>query len=186
MKKSNLGAIAALITATLACSVFVGGPSYPEAAGPVSTGTAQSLQDQIEQSVTAGSESGVVAVQLTQEQLTSYLAAKLAQQPDPALTDPLVLLRNGQIEIYGRAHSGIFTANVSMYVQASVDHDGQPHLLITKTDFGPLAAPQGLNDALASFVSEAFTGWLGPVATGFRLVSIDIGDGILTATGRIK
>jgi hypothetical protein len=186
MKMSNVSAIAALVTATLACSVFVGGPPFPDTPSPVSTGSAQSLQDQIDQSVTAGGESGVVSVQITQDQLTSYLAAKLAKQTDPALTDPLVLVRNGQIEIYGRAHSGVFTANVSMYVQARVDGDGQPRLLITKTDFGPLAAPQDLNDALASFVSEAFTGWLGPVATGFRLESIDIGEGILTATGRIR
>jgi hypothetical protein len=186
MKKSNLCAIAALVTATLACSVFIGGPAYPGAPNSVSTGTVQSLQDQVDQSVTAAGESGVVSVQLTQEQLTSYVAAKLSEQTDPALSDPLVLLRNGQIELYGRAHSGVFTANVSMYLHASVGDEGQPRLQITKTDFGPLAAPQSLNEALASFVSEAFTGWLGPVATGFRLESIDIGDGILTASGRIR
>ncbi len=186
MKNSIPGAITALLTATLACSIFVGGPSYPEGTHPIPTGTAQSLQDQLGQAVTAGADSGLISFQLDENQLTSYLAAELAQQPEPLISDPVVLLRHGQIELYGKAHSGIFTANMSMSMQATVDADGQADIQIIRTDFGPIAAPQGLNDALAAFVREAFTGTLGPVATGFRLESIDIGDGILTVTGRIK
>ncbi len=186
MKKATLGALSALLLATLACSIFVGGPSYPEGPAPVATESNLTLQDQVQQAVTDAASTGVVTVQLSEGQLTSYLQAKLADQTDPVISDPRVYLRDGQMTIFGKATSGIFTANISMTVEASVDADGEPQINVTKTDFGPLAAPEGLNQAVTGFVQEAFTGWLGPAATGFRLERIDIGNGVMTVTGRIK
>jgi hypothetical protein len=90
------------------------------------------------------------------------------------------------MKVYAKAQSGIFTANVSITTQVSVDENGQPKIEITQTDFGPLPAPQGVNDAASAFVREAFTGSLGPIATGFRLDSISIADGVMTVTGRVK
>jgi hypothetical protein len=43
-----------------------------------------------------------------------------------------------------------------------------------------------MNAAINAVVAEAFTGSFGPVATGFRLESIVIADGVMTMTGRIK
>ena len=186
MKKAVLGAIGALIAATLACSIFVGGPAYPEDTIPTPTGTPVSLQEQIQQALAAGTQSGEISLQLTEAQLTSYLTARTAKQADPDIADPRVYLRSGLMKIYGQVHSGVFIANISLTLQASIDRNGQPQIAIQQTDLGPFAAPQGLNEALASFVQEAFTGWLGPVATGFRLETITIGDGTMTVTGRIK
>ncbi len=185
MKKAVPGAIVALLAATLACSIFVGGPAYPTQS-PEPTPTAESLQDQVQQAVTAGAETGQVSLQITEGQLTAFLADKIAQQSNPVITDPVVYLRNGQMEVYGKAASGIFTATVHMTLQASVDSEGQPQIDIVQTDVGPIAAPAGFNEAVAASVREAFTGYLGPIATGFRLETISIGDGVMTVTGRFK
>ena len=186
MKKAILGALCALFTATMACSIFVGGPAYPEETIPTATGTPVTLQEQIQQAITSVSQSGDISVQITEDQLTAYIAAKAASQTDPVILDPRVYLRSGQMDVYGMAQAGIFRANVRLGLQASVDAEGQPQFDIQQVDFGPIAAPQALNEALAAFIKEAFTGWLGPVATGFRLETITIGDGVMTLTGRIK
>jgi hypothetical protein len=186
MNKAAISAIGALLTATLACSIFVGGPSYPAEAIPSSTATAQSLEDQVQQALTSAADSGLVSVQVTEDQLTSYLQTKLAEQPEPLITEPRVVLQDGEVAIYGKARSGIFTANISLSMQVTVDENGEAQIRVTKTDFGPMAVPQGLNDALTALVREALTGSLGPVATGFRLEKVEIGDGIMTVTGRIK
>ena len=80
----------------------------------------------------------------------------------------------------------MFTANVSITMQVGVDANGQPQITITQADFGPLPAPQGLNDAVSSLIQQAYTGSLGPAATGFRLESISIADGAMTVSGRVK
>ena len=185
MNKAVLCALTALLVSTLACSIFVGGPKYPTEL-PAPTETPMSLPQQIEQAVTAGAETGQISLVLTEGQLTSFLADKLAQQTSPVLTEPRVYLRNGQMVVYGKATSGAFTANVAMTLQASVDENGQPKIEVVSTAFGPIPAPQGFNNMIAASFQEAFTGYLGPVATGFRLETITIGDGTMTVTGRFK
>jgi len=186
MKKRYILTIIVLATATLACSIFVGGPAYPDVPIPVTTEAQQSLQAYIEQAVSDAAQTGTLTLQITESQVTSYLASKINSQANPLITDPQVLLREGQMKVYAKAQSGIFTANVSITTQVSVDENGQPKIEITQTDFGPLPAPQGVNDAASAFVREAFTGSLGPIATGFRLDSISIADGVMTVTGRVK
>ncbi len=185
MNKAALYALIALLAATLACSIFVGGPAYPTEL-PAPTETPVSLQDQIQQAMTAGADTGQISLQITEGQLTSFLADKLAQQSKPVMSDPRVYLRSDQMIVYGKVTSGVFTANVSMTLQVGVDSNGQPQISVVSTDFGPFAAPQGFNEAIAASFREAFTGYLGPIATGFRLESIVIGDGVMTVTGRFK
>jgi len=184
--KKYLIALIALALATLACSVFVGGPDYPATPIPVSTSAVQSLHNQVNQAAATGAATGTITLNITEEQLTSYLAIYLQSQPNLPITDPQVHLQNGQMELLGKVQQGMFSANVSMTMAVSVDQNGQPKIVITQEDFGPLPAPQGLNDAISAFVAEALTGSLGPAATGFRLESISIGNGVMTVTGRVK
>ena len=186
MKKKIFVAIITLALSTLACSIFVGGPSYPSTPIPVSTDAATSLHDQVQQAATIGAQSGTITLHITESQLTSYLANYLNSQPNPLITNPQVLLQNGQMQVYGQAQQGMFTANVSITMQVSVDANGQPQINITQADFGPLPAPQGLNEAVSSLIQQAYTGSLGPAATGFRLESSTIADGVMTVTGRVK
>jgi hypothetical protein len=81
---------------------------------------------------------------------------------------------------------GYFIANVLVTLNVSVDGLGQPKIEIATADFGPIPASEGLKQSLTAIITEAYTGSLGPVATGFRLERIDIANGLMTVTGRIK
>jgi len=186
MKKGFFAAGIVLSAATWACSIFIGGPAYPVAPLPVSTEAAQSLQDEIQAALAAGAQTGTVTFNINESQITSYLNQQLDSQTDPIISDPQVLLRDGQMKIYGKAQSGILIANVSITTQVSLDENGKPRILVTQSDFGPLPSPQGLNDAATALLSELFTGSIGPAALGFRLESVSIADGSMTVMGRIK
>jgi len=189
MRKSmvfTLLAVFSLTLATLACRVFVGGPEYPPTVVPVSTEAATSLEQQVEAAKTAAAQNGLMTLTVTESQATSVLAAKLAENPDPFITEPQVFLRNNEVQVYGKANQGSFQANVRIVLAASIDAEGKPVLTITSADFGPLPAPEGLNKTISAFIEEAFTGALGPAASGLRLESIAIADGVMTLTGRLK
>ena len=176
-----------LLLASLACTIFVGGPEYPAETVPVSTDELQTMQMQIEQALVAGAETGIVTLQITESQLTSYMTLKMQEQANPPFTEPQVLLRNGQMQMYGKINRGAFAANMLITMNVSIDQTtGLPKIEIASADFGPFPAPEGLNTAINAIVGEAFTGSLGPVALGFRLEAITIADGIMTMTGRIK
>jgi len=188
MKTSKIYlSILSLALASVACSIFVGGPDYPAQPLPYSPNEVQNMKTQIEQAFTAGAETGVVTLQITESQLTSYMIEKMQAQANPPFTDPQVLLRNGQMQMYGKVNQGMFDANILITMNVGIDElTGQPKIEITAADFGPLPAPSGINAAINAIINEAFTGSLGPVAVGFRLEAITIADGIMTLTGRIK
>jgi len=176
-----------MAVASLACTLFVGGPDYPADAVPVSTEAAQSLSDQIKLAIEAGAGvDGPIAFQINESQLTSYLTYRLAQDAKPILTEPKVLLRNGQMQVYGKIQRSVFLANVAIILNVGIDEAGQPRIEVASADFGPLPAPLQLNKAISSLISEAYTGSMGPVATGFRLENISIAEGVMTLTGRMK
>lgn len=188
MKKlSLLLFVTTLLLSSLACNMSVGGPEYPEQPVPVSPDEALNMQNIIEQALLSGAETGVITVQLTESQLTSFVAQRFAQQANPPFTDPQILLRNGQMLMYGKITQGWFTANVLITMNVIIDPvAGTPKIEIASADFGPIPAPSGVNNAISALIEEAFTGSLGPVAVGFRLETITIADGVMTFTGRIK
>ena len=186
MKIKIFLALIILTLATLACSIFVGGPDYPATAIPVSTQAAGSLNNQVNQAAATGAATGTITLNITQEQLTSYLTYYLQSQPNLPITNPQVQLQNDQMKIFGKVQQGMLIVNASVTMTVSVDSNGQPNIQITQEDFGPFPAPQGLHVAISAFIAEAFTGSLGPAATGFRLESISIANGVMTVTGRIK
>jgi hypothetical protein len=91
------------------------------------------------------------------------------------------------MQVYGKVQTGIFHANTLITLNVGIDPaTGMPSITIASADFGPVPAPEGINNAISSLIAEAFTGSFGPVATGLRIESITIADGIMTLTGRIK
>ena len=183
-----------LLLTSLACTIFVGGPDYSSLPPiPVSTEAIASIQDELRRAIEAGAQTGTITVNLTETQITSYLAARLQTDPNlqqsdrkPLITEPQVYLRDGQMQIYGKTQQGMFAANIGIVVNMGVDANGQPQIEVASADFGPIPAPEGLNDAITAMVREAYTGSLGPVATGLRIESISIANGVMTVTGRVR
>jgi hypothetical protein len=174
------------VLTSLACTIFVGGPEYPATTIPFSVEAVESLRLQIEQAMLLAATTGTVTLQINETQLTSYLILKMQEQGNPPFSEPQVLLRDGKIQVLGKIQRGIFLANMAIVLTATVDESGQQKIEVVSADFGPFPAPEGLNSLVSSVVDEAFTGTLGPVATGFRLETITIADGLMTVTGRIR
>lgn len=196
MKKTNYALPFFLLTiliTSLACTMNVGGPDYSNLPTvPVATEYAQSIQDEVQRAFQEGAQTGTITLKLTEQQLTSFIAEKLQTDPrlqrdgKPLLDNPQVYLRDGQMQIYGKTQQGPFTANIGIVLTVGVDENGQPRVEIASADFGPLPAPEGLRDTIAAMIREAYMGSLGPVATGLRIESISIADGVMTVSGRIK
>ena len=135
----------------------------------------------------------MITVNLTEPQVTSYLAARMQSDPalqqtdrTPLISEPQVYLRDGQMQIYGKTQQGMFAANIGIIVQVSVDAEGKPVIEITSADFGPFPAPEGLKNGITAMIQEAYTGSLGPVATGLRIDTISIAGGVMSITGRVR
>ena len=146
----------------------------------------------MKKSFEAGAQTGIVTLNITEPQITSVIALRLLSDPNmqtdqkPIIAEPQVYLRDGQMKIYGKSQQGMFAANIGIVVNMGVDELGKPRIEIASADFGPFPAPAGINEALTTMIDEAYTGAIGPAATGLRIETITIADGIMTITGRIK
>jgi len=185
-KISLLAGFIVLLLAGLACTINIGGPGYPTPAIPVSTEAVGDLQSSLETAVAAGAVSGQITLTFTEPQLTSYLYYKLQTQSQPLITNPQVYLRDNQLQVYGTASKGDLEATAMIILSAGVDDQGQLKIKLISADFGPLPIPNGLMEIITATIQEAYTGALGPVATGFRLQSVAIGDGTMTIVGQTK
>src|SRR5687768_6771719 len=136
MKINRLGLpilLVSLIITSLACTIFVGGPDYSSLpAIPVSAEAAESIKEELRRAFEAGAQTGVMTINITETQITSYLAARLQTDPSlqqsdstPLIADPQVYLRDGQMQIYGKTKQGMFTANIVVIVSMGVDANGQ-------------------------------------------------------------
>ncbi|OGN75864.1 MAG: hypothetical protein A2X25_01600 [Chloroflexi bacterium GWB2_49_20] len=185
-KKNPLFVAFVVLFISMACMINVGGPDYPASQIPVSTDELTSMEEQFQAAVSAGTQTGQVTLFITESQLTSFLANKLDSQENPYITQPQAYLQNGQIQIYGTVVKGFLKATASIVLTASIDPDGKLLLELSSADFGPLPVPDSLKEVITTLVTEAYTGSLGPVATGFKVESIVIANGAMMVVGRIK
>jgi hypothetical protein len=185
-KNSLITGVSVLTLGILACTVNIGGPAYPTPAIPISTEAVGELRSTLEAAVSAVSTSGQITLNITETQLTSYLTSQLQTQTQPILSNLQVYLQEGQIQLYGTAHEGYFEATAGFILTAGVDDRGQLQIDLSSANFGPLPVPAGFLDVITTAIKEAYTSALGPVATGFRLDSINIANGKMTIIGQIN
>lgn len=177
--------ILVLVAASLACQVNLGGPSIPEKPQvTVSAEEVQNLENSVKTNFETAKEGESVTFTITQEQVTYYLAQKISETPASFVQNPQVILRNGQIEVYGQAVSGNFSGNVMIVLHATIDENGAPKIELVTADFGPIPVPAGLMDSFSSIINEALTGSMGTTASGFKLENITIENGVMSITGK--
>ena len=111
-----LSAVIALSLAGLACGsgIGIGAPTAPASPIPISTEAAGELEDLWQTALNNPGPNGEVTVVMTEEQVTSYVALKMAEEPDNPLTNIQIFLRDGKMTLKGDAKLGAITAPASV------------------------------------------------------------------------
>lgn len=174
---ASLGALAAL----LACRI---GPQPPgdliEPAGAAPSEVRQMWEAALDV------EGGQVKLVLTEQQLSAYLASRLEQAERPVIDLARIYLRDGEISIYGVSEMGPLDAGALIVVEPVLDAAGSLAFAVTSAELGPFPAPKAMLGALSDLLTEAFTGKLGPLATGIRITSLAIADGQVAIVGSLR
>jgi hypothetical protein len=177
-------AVIGLALASLACDLSVSGPAAPGSPIPVSTEAAGQVPE-LWKAAATNAANQQLSVTITEEQLTSFVAIKLQDNPDAPVKDIQVFLRDGKIQIFGKAQGGSVNTTALIVIAVSVTPEGTALFTVEQADFGPLPVPSSLLEGLSSTLNEAFTGQVGSVASGFRVTSITIADGQMAITGTV-
>jgi len=178
--------ILVLAAASLACNLPPGlpaqGPELPPTAQPMSPEELQQLEEQLKATLAAGAN-GEVTVTIAQQQLNAYITSEIASQPEPWITEPSVVLTNGQVEVYGKIAQGGISANAAIVLKPRIDAEGNPKLDIVSINLGSLPVPDSFTERISSLVDNTLSNNLAQTSNQFKVSSILITEGQMTVSG---
>lgn len=174
--KMLLPVLAVFLLANLACNFPTSDSTPPPLDQPVE-------QIPLDPTIVMEDSAGQVSVTLTQDQLTAYLVQALASNPDAPLSDPRIVLQNGQGELYGKVQQGPISADTRVVFTVFVDANSQLGVNILSAEVGSVPLPSSVLDQLTALVNQNLNKAIQSNSSGIKIESVTIGDGTLTITG---
>ncbi len=174
-----------LVIASLACRFF---PENKLPGPPISVSTeaAATLEQKVTEAVQQADLTGAFEISLTEEQVTSYVAAKLQEQQEVAILNPQVFLRDGKLQAFGDLQQNSIQVPLAFEVEPQITNGGQPQLVLLSAQVGGVAAPDTLVKYLQEKIDEIYSGIVGSAGSNFTAESITIADGVMTIKGQVK
>lgn len=170
--------LSVLTLLSLACNL--GGPKADTTPYPILDES--DLAESLKTSIAITPESGIAVITLNEQQVTSYLSQKMAEQPNAPIENPQVILLDGKMEVYGIATVSKVTANIKMVIQIVIDAQGVPSIILESANFGPIPVPSSLNDYLTGMLSQAVEDGFGSNLEQMRILDVQITDGLMIVT----
>lgn len=170
-----------LAITSLACNLPSRNGAIPPTAVPMSEAEAGQLEESLK--ATLANPEGEVTLTITQQQINAYMISQFVSQGDQIISDPVVVLTDNQIELYGKLVQRGLSVNTKMVFQARVDLNGNPKLDVISIDLGGLPAPDSLISQIETLVDGILVNYLETDSTRFKVTSITIGEGQMTVTG---
>jgi hypothetical protein len=177
--------VCGLALAALACEMGLGGPTPPASPIPVSTEAAGELEQLWDQAM-ANAENGEVSVTMTEAQVTSYVALKLAEEPDSPFEDVQIFLRDGKITMQAQAIAGDMRVPAHIVLGVTPSTDGPVSIAIEEADFGPVPVPESILEDISDGLNDLIVGQLGNQTADFSITSIVIADGQMAVSGTVN
>ncbi len=187
-----LGLAVTLAAGILACRLQgpqLGGPQPPAEAPVPSADGLQSFTDKW-RSLNLSTPTGPFSVTFTEGELTSALADAIASAEseygeDIPLSDPRVVLRDGQIFLYARIELDVAQANGLITAVPVIGMNGLVDIQVTSVEYGPLEIDPHLIDELIAHVEQSINAPIQASPLTISLSSITISGGQMTIAGTI-
>ncbi|MFN3309880.1 MAG: hypothetical protein ACK44E_11800, partial [Anaerolineales bacterium] len=106
------------------------------------TEEAVAVNEKLEQAVKDAEQKGTFTLEITEQQLTSYVAINLASQSSIPITELQIRLRDEQIRISGIAHQDNLQLPLSVGDSGAVDEANNFRLEFTEAKIGQFPFPQ--------------------------------------------
>ncbi len=176
-------ALLALIAASLACNL----PSFAKAEPTVAVSdqAAQELQQGVATAIQQAAQTGSLSLEVTESQITSALALKLAESSAFPISDVQVRLKDGQVQLSGKTNQNGIELPVQMTASVAVQ-DCKPKLSIESASVGPIPLPQEQLTQFLPMAEDAIQQMIqSTAAANLCLNSLTISEGKMTITGQV-
>lgn len=182
-KAVALTLVLAIFALSIACAPggSTGGTELPGGPVAVSEEAARRLEERVNQAF-QGSQNGEFNLRATDEEVTSWVAYRVANQPDAQITAPQIRFTQGKA-FAAVTLVGVLPVRLRTTMVTSVNVvDGRIQVNIEKTSAGPLPLPKALLQAVSKTVNET----LMESQMDLAVTGVEILESEIRLTGRIS
>ena len=150
---------------------------------PPSTQDVEELKEEVATASARLAESGDLSITFTEQQLTAFLIEGLASQPDITLTEPQVILQDGQIQLSGKMLFGKANIDVQMVLAPAVQN-GDLVVNLVSANFGLIPVPEKLLTQLTDMINKNLTQSITMEGRQLEVEQVEITNGTMKITGK--
>lgn len=172
-----------LVLSALACALPLQATETPPTRVPPSTQDVEELKEEVATASARFAESGELSITVTEQQLTAFLLEGLASQPDITMTEPQVILQNGQIQLSGKMMFGKVNVPVQIVLAASVQN-GALVVGVVSANFGIIPIPEKLLTQITDMINKNLTQSITMEGRQLDVEQVEIADGTMKITGK--
>jgi uncharacterized protein YpmS len=172
--------ISMLLLVSLACNYARRITNPPLETAPQSTLTIDGMDNvQID-------PQGKLRIVLTEAQITSMIFEELSSQENPALKEPQVSLRDGQMVLTGKVQQSGLNADLEMVMEVGATSDGKPDVSVVSASVGMFSLPQSMLDDLSAQIKSAFESKIDQGIDKIYIDTITIAGGEMVIEGHAR
>lgn len=171
-----------LLSVGLACSLPIRATQPPSNPMVASGEAAAELEANVATAAAQLEQTGSASLTITETQLTSYLAEKLASQPDSPIQNAQIRIENGSIQLTGQMSVSSLSTDLSLTLQPYVDQ-GNLQVTIQEGQIGSIPLPDATLKTLNQTINQEMLGLVTFHGQPFKLESISMDNGSLTLKG---
>ena len=175
-----------LLTASLACNLPGRSISLLPDTAPINEVEIEQLEGNLKATLESSIHSGQVTLTITEQQINAYMISQLNKQDEFSFFDPVVVLTNNQIEVYGKINQSGLSINSKMVLKPYIDGNGDPKLDLDSIDLGALPVPDSMKNRVETMVDDTLADYLAAGSNRFNVTNISISDGQMTITGTLQ
>lgn len=128
----------------------------------------------------AGSLSSIT---ITEQQVTSWLAAEIKNNPDLPLSDVQVFLRDDQVQIWGMVNGSADSTSALVVAELKTDANQKPYFDIISMQIGTQVVPDFLLNQMQSWLNELLIESINQQLPGLEVMNLNVVNGLITVSG---
>ncbi|GAB4469100.1 MAG: hypothetical protein Kow0088_00790 [Anaerolineales bacterium] len=149
----------------------------------IRTEDALAVEEKLEQAIQEANEKGTFTIEITEQQLASYVAFNMDENNQTPISDLQIRLGEEQIWLSGLVQQGDLQLPLTVGLKLGVGSANNVVLEFTQAKIGPFPLPDVLLDTITEEVEKAFAEQLAAVGEGYTLEEITIGEGSILIRG---
>ena len=125
----------------------------------------------------------MTTVTITEQQLTSWIAMELKNNPDLPLNEIQVYLRDGTVQVWGVVNGSESSTSALIVGELMVGTNKYPYLKIESMQIGQQVVPGMFVSQMEAWLNQSLSEAINQQAPGLSLVSLKVTSGLITVSG---